>query len=80
MSQMADGIRPILDRLDEIEGRVSEMEDGEEPVPADPRGWLDRELTNSLSDSRSVSIRDRATGRGGRDLEARLPQLIEEAK
>jgi DNA-binding NarL/FixJ family response regulator/tetratricopeptide (TPR) repeat protein len=77
MSEMADGIRPILDRLDEIEGRVLEMEEGEEPLPADPRGWLSTELADSLSGSRS-------SGRGvsrmsTRDLEANLPQMIEEA-
>jgi DNA-binding NarL/FixJ family response regulator len=38
MSRMADGIRPILDRLDEIDSRVASMEDGASPVPADPRG------------------------------------------
>lgn len=87
MSEMADGIRPILDRLDEIESRVIEMEEGEQPVPADPRGWLNAELAETLHDSRSP---DSSRGRGGkgergagrtssRDIEARLPQLIEEA-
>ncbi len=79
MSRMADGIRPILDRLDEIEGRVREMEEGEQPVPEDPRGWLDAELADTLSEPRSGSRRDKSSARGGREMEARLPQLIEEA-
>jgi len=80
MSEMADGIRPILDRLDEIEGRVVEMESGEEPVPADPRGWLNEELTDTLSDSRAWgSRRTKGAGLSARDMEARLPQMIEEA-
>ncbi|HEY4084412.1 MAG TPA: response regulator [Bryobacteraceae bacterium] len=80
MSKMArtEGIGALLDRLDELEGRVMEMETGEEPLPADPREWLSRELADSLGDSRG--------GRGGgrsqvsaREMEARLPQMIEEA-
>lgn len=78
MAEMADGIRPILDRLDEIEGRVSEMEVGAEPVPEDPRGWLSEQLTESLGGSRSSQDR-RAGSYAARDMEARLPQLIEEA-
>jgi len=78
MAEMANGIRPILDRLDEIENRVSEMEEGEEPIPADPRGWLSEQLADTLSGSRSSS--DRGLGRvSARDIEARLPELIEEA-
>ena len=78
MAEMADGIRPILDRLDEIEDRVIEMEAGDEPLPADPRGWLSAELSDTLTGSRS------APARGGgrvnyRDVEARLPELIEQA-
>jgi len=80
MSEMATGIRPILDRLDEIEGRVIEMEEGEQPVPADPRGWLNAELADTLSGSRSYDRAERSAGRSSaRDMEARLPQLIEEA-
>ena len=59
MSEMADGIRPILDRLDEIEDRVIEMESGEEPVPADPRGWLNAELRENAGRFAASSI---ATG------------------
>ncbi len=81
MSEMADGIRPILDRLDEIEGRVIEMESGGEPVPEDPRGWLTREFAGTLDDSRGAgSRRDRGSGRAStRDIEADLPRMIEEA-
>jgi len=84
MSKMArtEGIGALLDRLDELEGRVMEMETGEEPLPADPREWLSRELADSLGDSRSSDSRG---GRGGksqisaREMEARLPKMIEEA-
>src|SRR6185312_6900649 len=85
MSKMAraEGIGPLLDRLDEIEGRVMEMEAGDEPLPADPREWLSRELAETLEDSRDSG--PRGGGRGGgsrmsaREMEARLPQMIEEA-
>jgi DNA-binding NarL/FixJ family response regulator len=84
MSKMAraEGIGALLDRLDEIEGRVMEMEAGEEPLPADPREWLNRELADTLGDSRYSDARG---GRGAgsrmsaREMEARLPQMIEEA-
>jgi DNA-binding NarL/FixJ family response regulator/tetratricopeptide (TPR) repeat protein len=84
MSKMAraEGIGALLDRLDELEGRVMEMETGEEPLPEDPRGWLSRELADTLGDSR---YSDPRAGRGGgsrmnaREMEARLPQMIEEA-
>ncbi|HVV46771.1 MAG TPA: response regulator [Bryobacteraceae bacterium] len=84
MSKMArtEGIGALLDRLDELEGRVMEMEAGEEPLPADPREWLSRELADTLGDSRYSDSRG---GRGGRsqmsarEMEARLPQMIEEA-
>jgi DNA-binding NarL/FixJ family response regulator/TolA-binding protein len=77
MTMMADGIRPILDRLDEIDNRVAQMEVGAEPVPSDPRGWLNRELADTLRDPRNggeVAV----LGRSVSDLEARLPELIEE--
>jgi DNA-binding NarL/FixJ family response regulator len=70
MEEMADGIRPILDRLDEIENRVTEMEAGDEPVPADPRGWLSAQMADTVQKPGLVS---------SRDVEARLPELIEEA-
>jgi DNA-binding NarL/FixJ family response regulator len=84
MSKMArtEGIGALLDRLDELEGRVMEMESGEEPLPEDPREWLSRELADSLGDSRYSDSRG---GRGGgsrmsaRDMEARLPRMVEEA-
>jgi DNA-binding NarL/FixJ family response regulator/TolA-binding protein len=78
LSLMADGIKPILDRLDEIEGRVGEMETGEAPVPSNVRGWLNTQMTDTFQDSRS-GPRDVSLARSVGDLEARLPQLIEEA-
>lgn len=78
LSMMADGIRPILDRLDEIEGRVGEMETGDAPVPSNVRNWLSTQIADTFQDPRSTS-RDVALGRTVGDLEARLPQMIEEA-
>jgi len=78
LNMMAEGIRPILDRLDEIEGRVGDMESGDAPVPGNVRGWLSSEIADTLGDNRSGS-KDLALGRSIGDLEARLPQLIEEA-
>jgi TolA-binding protein len=77
MTTMAEGIRPILDRLDEIDNRVARMEVGDEPVPSDPRGWLSTQLADTLRDPRSGG--DVALGRSVTDLEARLPELIEGA-
>ncbi|HXJ39478.1 MAG TPA: response regulator [Bryobacteraceae bacterium] len=77
MSMMADGIRPIIDRLDEIDTRVSMMETGDADVPSDPRGWLNSQIVTSLG---GRSERDAmATNCTGDDLEARLPGLIEDA-
>ncbi|HWE49315.1 MAG TPA: response regulator [Bryobacteraceae bacterium] len=76
LSQMADGIRPILDRLDEIEGRINGMETGDEPVPNDVRGWLSTQMTDTF---RGSGGKDLVLGRTVQDLEARLPSLIEEA-
>jgi DNA-binding NarL/FixJ family response regulator len=78
LGMMADGIRPILDRLDEIEGRVSGMETGDEPVPSDVRGWLSTQMTDTFRGDRGGG-REVALGRTVQDLEARLPKLIEEA-
>jgi len=78
LTMMADGISPILDRLDEIEGRVVEMETGEAPVPGNVRGWLDTEIADTFQDSRG-SGNDVALSRSVTDIEARLPQLIEQA-
>lgn len=78
LSMMADGIRPILDRLDEIEGRVVEMERGETPVPGNVRGWLTREIADTFADPGSPT-KDVGLARTLNDLEARLPHLIEEA-
>jgi DNA-binding NarL/FixJ family response regulator/TolA-binding protein len=78
LSLMADGIKPILDRLDEIEGRVGDMESGEAPVPSNVRGWLDTQMADTFPDSRSAP-REVSLTRSAGDLEARLPQLIEEA-
>jgi DNA-binding NarL/FixJ family response regulator/TolA-binding protein len=78
LGMMADGIKPILDRLDEIEGRVVEMETGESPVPGNVRGWLDTEIADTFREGRSAG-NDVALARTISDLEARLPQLIEQA-
>lgn len=78
LGMMADGIKPILDRLDEIEGRVVQMETGEEPVPENVRGWLSSQIADTLDDPRGRK-RDLSLNRTVGDLEARLPQLIEEA-
>jgi DNA-binding NarL/FixJ family response regulator/TolA-binding protein len=78
LSMMADGIRPILDRLDEIDGRVGEMETGETPVPNNVRGWLSTEMADTFEGSRGAG-RGMAVGKSVSELEARLPQLIEEA-
>jgi DNA-binding NarL/FixJ family response regulator len=78
LNMMADGIRPILDRLDEIEGRVVEMESGEVPVPGNVRGWLDTQIADTFGDSRTPGT-ELAVGRSITELEARLPQLIEQA-
>jgi DNA-binding NarL/FixJ family response regulator len=78
LNVMAEGIRPILDRLDEIEGRVGEMETGDAPVPGNVRGWLNGEIADTLRGNGSGS-REMAPGRSMNNLEARLPQLIEEA-
>jgi DNA-binding NarL/FixJ family response regulator len=75
---MAEGIRPILDRLDEIENRVGEMETGEAPVPGDVRNWLSTQIADTFQDSRA-SGREVAVSRTINDLEARLPQMIEDA-
>ena len=75
MSMMADGIRPILERLDEIDTRVAQMEIGDEPVPADPQRWLSTQFANTVSRQRG----DIGPGRSAGDVEARLPELIEEA-
>jgi DNA-binding NarL/FixJ family response regulator len=78
LGMMAEGIRPILDRLDEIEGRIGDMETGEAPVPGNVRGWLNNQMADTFGDSRTPG-REVAPGRTLNDLEARLPQLIEEA-
>ena len=75
LSLMADGIKPILDRLDDIEGRVMGMESGDEPVPSDVRNWLNTQMADTFRGGRG----EMALGRTVQDLEARLPQLIEEA-
>jgi DNA-binding NarL/FixJ family response regulator/TolA-binding protein len=75
---MAEGIRPILDRLDEIDERVNQMETGDAPVPGDVRNWLSTQMAETFSDPRS-GTRDLALGRNMKDLEAHLPQMIEHA-
>ncbi len=78
LTMMADGIRPILDRLDEIEGRIVDMEAGDAPVPSNVRGWLNNQMADTFGDPRSAT-KEVALGRTVSDLEARLPQMIEDA-
>ncbi len=77
LSMMAEGIRPILDRLDDIDGRVSGMESGLEPVPQDPGGWLSNQFADTLRGG-GRQVEAATLGRSVRELEARLPKLIEE--
>lgn len=76
MSVMADGIRPILDRLDEIDERVGLMEVGDAPLPAHPRDWLSNEIADTLGSPPAGSA---LITRSAAELEARLPEMIEEA-
>jgi DNA-binding NarL/FixJ family response regulator len=76
MSMMAEGLKPILDRLEEIDDRVAQMEDGDADLPEDPRGWLSTQLADTFRGSRADS---HALARNPRDIEARLPQMIEQA-
>lgn len=78
LAMMADGIRPMLDRLDEIEGRIGDMESGNAPVPSNVRGWLNTQMADTFQEPRN-GAREVALGRTVSDLEARLPQMIEEA-
>jgi DNA-binding NarL/FixJ family response regulator len=78
LSLMADGIKPILDRLDEIEGRIDEMETGNAPVPSNVESWLSGELEETLQGPRG-GTRGFASARTVSELEARLPRLIEQA-
>lgn len=77
MSAMAEGIRPILDKLEEIDSRVAMMETGDVEVPGDPRTWLSTELAQTIGGrgSRDLGLANRSVD----EFEARLPQLIEEA-
>jgi DNA-binding NarL/FixJ family response regulator len=75
MSMMADGIRPILDRLDEIDDRVALMEVGDAPIPASPRDWLNHEIADTLTRGGDIRVVPRTAS----ELEARLPEMIEEA-
>jgi DNA-binding NarL/FixJ family response regulator len=75
MSMMAEGIRPMLDRMDEIDNRVALMEVGDAPLPAHPREWLSHELADSLGNSGEGKLAPHSA----RELEARLPEMIEEA-
>jgi DNA-binding NarL/FixJ family response regulator len=78
LDMMAEGIRPILDRLDEIEGRIGDMESGEAVVPKNVRGWLDTQIADTYRTA-GRSGKELSLGRTLGDIEARLPQLIEEA-
>lgn len=77
LDMMAEGIRPILDRLDEIEGRIGDMETGESAVPNNVRGWLSTQIADTFSGGGTG--REVALGRSLNDIEARLPKLIEDA-
>jgi cytochrome c-type biogenesis protein CcmH/NrfG len=77
LDMMAEGIRPILDRLEDIEGRIGDMETGDQPVPSDIRGWLNSQIADTLADPRVGG--HGAPNRSMQDLEARLPQMIEQA-
>jgi DNA-binding NarL/FixJ family response regulator len=81
LDMMAEGIRPILDRLEEIEGRIGEMETGETAVPGNVRGWLNTQIADTFRDSSGPggTGKDIALGRTITDIEARLPRMIEEA-
>jgi hypothetical protein len=83
MSRMADGIRPILDRLDEIDDRIALMEKGRAPVPAQPRDWLNRELAETLGNDARAAARipdliDDAVTRRFNQMAGRLQREIEE--
>jgi DNA-binding NarL/FixJ family response regulator len=78
LDMMADGIKPILDRLDEIDARVNQMETGDEPVPRDVRTWLSTQMADTFRDPRA-GTRDSALGRNVQEIEARLPEMIEQA-
>ena len=79
MSMMADGIRPILDRLDEIDNRVALMEVGDAPLPPHPREWLNYELAGSLGNDAEGQLAAQLIPQSAGELEARLPEIIEEA-
>ena len=76
MSMMAEGLKPILDRLEEIDDRVGQMEEGDADLPADPRGWLSSQLAATFRGGKKELP---SSGRAARDLEARMPELIEQA-
>jgi DNA-binding NarL/FixJ family response regulator/TolA-binding protein len=78
LDMMAEGIRPILDRLEEIEGRIGDMESGETAVPGNVRGWLSSQIADTFQDTGSIS-RELAPARSINEIEARLPKLIEDA-
>jgi len=77
LDMMAEGIRPILDRLDEIDGRIEEMETGAAAVPGNVRGWLSNQIADTFRESGTG--RDMVTSRSVSEIEARLPQMIEQA-
>ena len=76
LEMMADGIKPILDRLEEIEVRVGGMETGDEPVPSDLCGWLDSQAVTAFT---TGGAQQGLTVRNMQDLESCLPKLIEQA-
>jgi DNA-binding NarL/FixJ family response regulator/TolA-binding protein len=82
LDMMADGIRPILDRLDEIEGRVGDMESGEAPVPGDVRGWLSNQIADTFEDSRRPPSREvaleKSVSNRFHNMASKLQEEIEE--
>ncbi len=72
MGMVAEGLRPILDRLDEIDSRVEEMEVGALALPENPRRWLSSQLADSVGGRYDMA-------RQVDNLESFLPEMIEEA-
>jgi DNA-binding NarL/FixJ family response regulator len=78
LDMMAEGIRPILDRLEEMEGRIVDMESGETAVPGNVRGWLSSQIADTFHND-GGSGRELTSARSMGEIEARLPKLIEDA-
>jgi DNA-binding NarL/FixJ family response regulator/TolA-binding protein len=66
LSMVADGLRPVLDRLEEIERRMADVKTGAETASGNGRLWLNKQTGDTLTDPRAA-------------LTARLPELVEKA-